>query len=130
MNDRTHKLQKIQNRIVATAALLLLLLLATSGHGQERTVSGMVDTLDGPLMGAAVVLKGTDIGVATDQEGKFVFPQPLDQDDVLVISYLGYETFEQTISANTSYIRPFMEDIAVVIVGAARTAAIKSSIKE
>ena len=127
MKDRTNKFGINLSSLFGMAALIILLLSASNSYAQERTVSGQVSTLDGPLMGAAVVLKGTAIGVATDYEGKFVFPKTLNEDDVLVFSFLGYETYEQTIGPETSYIRPFLEDMAVVIVGAARTTASNTS---
>jgi len=90
-------------------------------QNKERTVTGVVSSLDGPLLGAYVVLKGTTIGVTSNEDGSFTFPRKLKENDVLVVSYLGYKNSEVTITRNTSFIEPFLEDIAVVIVGALRT---------
>ena len=87
----------------------------------ERTVTGVVNTLDGPLLRATVVLKGTAIGVSTNENGAFTFPQKLKENDVLQVSYLGYENKEITINADTTIVTPFLEDIAIVIVAALRT---------
>jgi len=60
-------------------------------------VKGIVQDNHGPLPGVSVLLKGTVIGTETDFDGNFTFPKPLKAGDVLLISYLGYETVEITI---------------------------------
>ena len=47
-----------------------------------------------PMQGASVVVKGTTIGCFTDEEGRFSFSEPLKEGDVLIISFVGYETQE------------------------------------
>lgn len=47
-----------------------------------------------PLPGVNVVLKGTTVGVATDRDGRFEFPQQLEKGDVLVFSFIGLVTKE------------------------------------
>lgn len=64
-------------------------------------VKGKVIDEDGlPLPGVSVVLKGSDIGVSTDLEGKFIFPKALEVGDVLVFNYLGYDTKSYKIAQN------------------------------
>ena len=43
-----------------------------------------------PLIGASVVIDGTNKGVATNVDGKFALKLP--PDTSLVISYIGYKT--------------------------------------
>ncbi|WP_149274808.1 carboxypeptidase-like regulatory domain-containing protein [Pareuzebyella sediminis] len=52
----------------------------------------VIDEDNLPLPGVSVVLKGSDIGVSTDLEGKFEFPKALKVGDILVFNYLGYDT--------------------------------------
>ncbi len=59
---------------------------------QQKLLTGVISDEAGPVPGANIVLKGTSIGVASDFDGRFEFPQALKEGDVLVISYLGYET--------------------------------------
>ena len=87
----------------------------------ERIVTGVVQSSDGPLIGAAIILKGTSTGVSSNEKGEFTFPKELKENDVLVISYLGYETNEFTITSDSAYIEPFLEDIPIVIVATLRT---------
>ncbi|KAA2218469.1 carboxypeptidase-like regulatory domain-containing protein [Maribacter flavus] len=65
------------------------------------TVRGTVlDETDLPLPGVNVILKGTSIGTTTDYDGKFEFPQKLEANDVLVFSYIGYDTKEYKVAAS------------------------------
>lgn len=92
-----------------------------NAQSKERTVKGVVSTTDGLLPQATVMLKGTNIGVATKDDGSFTFPRKLKKDDVLVVSYLGYKDREITINESTSFIKPFLDDISLVIVADLRT---------
>ena len=58
------------------------------------TIKGtVVSGEDGlPLPGASVVLQGSTIGVQTDFDGNFKFPQALKKGDVLIVSYVGTES--------------------------------------
>lgn len=93
---------------------------AVQAQNEERIVSGVVNSVDGPIMGATVVLKGTTIAIPTNASGEFVFPKPLKEKDVLVVSYLGYENVEVTIGAETTYVEPIFKDNPIVIYGALR----------
>ncbi|WP_178987813.1 carboxypeptidase-like regulatory domain-containing protein [Winogradskyella schleiferi] len=52
-------------------------------------VNGTVMESDLPLPGANVVLQGSTIGIATDFDGNFEFPEKLKIGDVLIVSYVG-----------------------------------------
>ena len=55
-------------------------------------VEGIVSDESEPLPGVSILLQGTTQGTETDFAGKFKFPEPLKKGDVLIFSYLGYET--------------------------------------
>ena len=67
-----------------------LRLLPKSGGGK---VSGIVTDANGPAVGAAVFVKGGTSGVTTDMDGEFTVTG-LKNDDVIVVSLLGYQTQE------------------------------------
>lgn len=70
---------------------------------ESYTVRGTVlDEEDLPLPGVNVILKGTSIGTTTDYDGKFEFPQQLEANDVLVFSYIGYDTKEYKVKGSES----------------------------
>jgi len=66
---------------------------------QEQVVRGIViDPIDKYAMpGVNVLQKGTTNGTVTDAEGKFKFPTRVKAGDVLVFSFIGYETQEYVI---------------------------------
>lgn len=66
----------------------------------------VVDVKGDPLVGVAVVLRGTTTGTATDVKGNFVFMVP--KDSVLVFSYLGFKKKE--VKVVKSPIRVVMEE--------------------
>lgn len=76
------------------ALLLFVGISLQSAFAQDRVVSGTVSGDDGsPVVGAAVVLKGTTIGAFTDDLGKFKLSVP-DGMNELVVSFLGMKSTE------------------------------------
>ncbi len=69
-------------------ALLLTVGLVTSA----QTVSGIVMSDDGPLLGATVVVKGISNGVSTDFDGNFSINAPADA--ILEVSFVGFSTLD------------------------------------
>ncbi|WP_462225267.1 carboxypeptidase-like regulatory domain-containing protein [Flavobacterium sp.] len=61
---------------------------------KKISVEGIVSDPKGPLPGAYIYLKGTTISAQTDLDGKFKFPIPLKINDVLVVSFIGYNNKE------------------------------------
>lgn len=124
MKTQRNSIQHNSLKILCSVSFIMVFwLLASPMYAQstDRTVTGVVRSLDGPLLGATIVLKGTTIGVTSNETGAFVFPKKLKENDVLVVSYLGYKNREITIRKTTSYIEPFLEDIAVILHGDLRT---------
>ncbi|HPO64366.1 MAG TPA: TonB-dependent receptor [Bacteroidales bacterium] len=66
-------------------------------HAQRAPISGKVteEKSGAPVVGASVVLKGTQQGTLTDADGNFRINAQ--KGDVLVISFVGYETQEVTV---------------------------------
>lgn len=71
-------------------------------NGEYIIAGTVIDELKIPLPGVAVVLKGSTIGVSTDADGKFKFPQPLKEGDVLVFSFIGFTSEELKVSKKIS----------------------------
>ncbi|WP_282112795.1 carboxypeptidase-like regulatory domain-containing protein [Maribacter stanieri] len=62
-------------------------------YQEKYTLGGTIlDEANEPLPGVNVILKGTTVGIQTDFDGKFEFPQQLKENDILVFSFIGYET--------------------------------------
>lgn len=120
-----------QNKTLKTFGFALVLMMTlftfntafsqTTEVTQERTIKGLVSNEDGPLPGANITLDGTRVGAVTDDEGKFTFPKKLKTGDVLVFSYLGYETQKVTITDKTSFITLELTPDMVEMIGAIDT---------
>tara|TARA_R100000935_G_scaffold26814_1_gene46898 strand:- start:94406 stop:94807 length:402 start_codon:yes stop_codon:yes gene_type:complete len=133
MKTLSISMQQNKLNISLVLAILLGLCLFTNpvnAQNNERTVTGVVSSLDGPLLGATIVLKGTTIGVSSNEAGAFTFPKKLKENDILVVSYLGYKNKEVTINRVTTYIEPFLEDNPVLLYGALRTDTSESTPKK
>lgn len=123
---KTQIISKQNNTLKFLFLISIMMLMATFANpalaqNDEHTVSGVVKSMDGPVSGASIVLKGTSIWATSDDDGFFTFPQTLKVNDILVITSLGYYDQEVVIAQDGQYIEPFMEDVNVVIVGALRT---------
>lgn len=89
---------------------------------QEVLLTGSIVEESGPLPGANIVLKGTTIGTSTNFDGKFEFPKPLKEGDILVVSYLGYVTKEIKINKAQTELNAILninmeEDLSCVLLG-------------
>lgn len=68
-----------------------------SDSGQPITVRGTVTDQNGePIIGASIQIKGTSAGTITDVDGNFSMAAKTGQ--VLVISYIGYQSVEAKVS--------------------------------
>lgn len=88
-------------------------------------ISGTVyDTYGYPLIGAAVLLKGTTTGVSTDLDGKFEFELPAGpggENSILEFSCLGYRTKESEIGDRRVF-NVILEDESIAMEGTVVTA--------
>ena len=91
--------------------------------GQPVTVTGkVVDASGMPVIGAAVIIKGTTIGTSTGVNGDFSLQvPPPSADAVLEINYLGYEPIAQAVGSRTNItftLRESAVDVDAVVVTA------------
>lgn len=84
----------------------------------ERTIKGVIKSETGPLESASIILKGTNTGTTSDKNGEFKFPQPLKTGDILLVSYLGFETQEVKIKENMSFLNIVLTEDLLEFVGA------------
>ena len=85
---------------------------------EGKTIKGIVSDDKGPLESASVILKGTNTGTTTNAKGEFTFPKPLNTGDVLLVSFLGYETINVKIKDDTTFLRLTMTEDLLEFVGA------------
>lgn len=111
---RKHKLWKL------TVAMLPMLLLSFGVFAQEHKISGKIeDETQMPVPGVNVVIKGTTTGTITGVDGTFTL-QAADN-EVLVVTYIGYTTQEITVKGAGPYNIALQPDVVgldeVVVVG-------------
>ena len=78
------------NRSLKIAVYLLLLSLTSSLFAQGNLSGIVTDNEGNPLAGANVYLSGTELGSATDENGKYTIVNANTGNYTLVVSYLGY----------------------------------------
>lgn len=91
------------NRILQLACFLILLLTFSVNGFSQNTITGKVTSSDGsPLPKVSVMIKGTDNGTTTNENGEYTIK--VAAIGVLVFSSVGHVTKEATVSKGTSNI--------------------------
>jgi TonB-linked SusC/RagA family outer membrane protein len=98
-----------------------LLMMSFSIIQAQQTVKGNVKETEGTLLpGVSVIVKGTIIGTATDFDGNYIL-ENVKPKDVLVFSYMGFNTTSITVGNNTTINVVLTEDAQsldeVVLIG-------------
>jgi TonB-dependent starch-binding outer membrane protein SusC len=88
--------------------------------GKHKVTGRVIGAMDNnSIPGANVIIKGTTMGTTTDMNGNFSIE--LNENDILIISYIGYVTEEVSVGTNTSIEVKLVEDISkldeVVVIG-------------
>ena len=79
---------------------LTLFLLTTLGFSQNTISGTVVDEKNKPVVGANVFIDGTYDGASSDEKGHFSFTTDAKESQILVVSYLSFETIKVPIDAN------------------------------
>jgi len=113
---------------------LILVLSMQASFAQEKTVSGVVSDASGPIPGANVIVRGTNSGVQTDFDGKYVIRAK--QGDVLVFSFIGMDNSSITVGASSTVNVKLasgsqsLEEVVVVGYGTQRKRDVTGSISQ
>jgi len=108
----------MKNKLLLLTICLLIGSISTYAQNQ---ISGLItDTTGEPLIGASILIKGTNTGTVTDIDGKYELSLEANQ-KILVISYTGYEDQEITVGNRSTVDITLSESISlieeVVVVG-------------
>lgn len=102
---------------------------------QQKKITGIVSDKDGsPIIGANVIVKGTNNGTITDMEGRFSLEVPVNA--VLQISYIGYNTQSISIGNQTSLSVTLLDDtealdeVVVVAYGTQKARSVTGSMSK
>ncbi len=124
-------MKKCYMRVCNYCLLVMLLLVSGSLSAQTRTVSGVVtDNNNEPIMGATVIVKGTQNGSVTGPNGSYSIDAP--GDATLVFQYQG-NTTEVPVNNSTSVNAQIadanvLDDVIVVGYGTVRRGSITGSV--
>ena len=120
--------------ISARLTLSLLFLLALPLMLAAQTVKGVVTDQDGEtLIGVNVLIKGTSSGTVTDFDGNYELSVP-SSDAVLIFSYTGYTSVEETVGGRSSIDvvlatdAEVLEEVVVVGYGVVRKSDLTGSV--
>lgn len=96
---------------------LVGILMAAQSFAQSITVNGVVKDKTGEsVIGANVLIKGTTNGTITDFDGNFTLQA--NKNDILVISFIGYQSQELPVSSQMNIIlsddTQILEDVVVI----------------
>lgn len=116
-----------------TGALCICLFLCIiPANAQIKSTTGIVvdEESDEPLVGASITVKGTQQGCISDLNGRFTFHQTLSEQQILVVSYIGYQTTEVPVRHRMMEIRlrQNMHELDEVVVQVAYGTAQRKSI--
>ncbi len=114
---------------------MVIFLFASITYAQEKNITGNVTDQNGlPLPGVNIVVKGSTDGTQTDFDGNYAISASTG--DVLVFSYIGQKTLEQTIGlSNTLDVQmqddaQALEEVVVVGYGVQRKRDLTASISQ
>ncbi len=73
------------------------LLITIALNAQEQLTGVVLDENSIPLAGANIYIKGSYDGTISDGEGKFMLKPGKNENQILVVSFIGYQTYEKQI---------------------------------
>ncbi|WP_142784836.1 TonB-dependent receptor [Changchengzhania lutea] len=86
-------------KLLTFKLFMIFMLLASLNSMDAQEVKGTVlDDTSGPIPGVSVVVKGTTTGTTTDFDGNYLIDA--NNGDILVFSYVGYDTQELKVTGN------------------------------
>ncbi|MCG7857904.1 SusC/RagA family TonB-linked outer membrane protein [Flavihumibacter sp.] len=112
--------KRITMPLMARLLAFMLLFLAFDASAQKQITGKLLNSLNQPIVGATVMVKGTRQAVVTDEQGNFSLTLPAGS-NVLVVSNIGYASKEITVGDQTSLSISLDQDISglseVVVTG-------------
>ena len=94
------------NKYILSIKLILILCLSLQAQTSDIQIKVLTEAENEPLLGATVYFKALEKGAVTDFDGIATFTEIPDGQHQIIISFLGFETFETTIQipSNTALV--------------------------
>ncbi|RTE52059.1 TonB-dependent receptor [Arenibacter aquaticus] len=83
--------------------ITVILMFGVIGFASAQISGTVMDEDGGALPGASIVIKGSTMGTTTDFDGNFIIEAAMG--DILVVSYIGFETLEVPVDSTQMIIR-------------------------
>ena len=99
--SQTGRAAKLWSRMVAILCALFVVLSPGSAWAQNSVKGTVFDEAGEPIIGATVIVVGTQTGTSTDIDGKFML-QNIKKESVLQISFIGYQTVTVPVNGATN----------------------------
>ena len=100
--------RRTEDTLIKIGVICIYMLLSINlTYAQIKNITGIIIDEESrePLTGASVTVKGSRQGCISDLDGKFTLQQTLRGQQMLVISYIGYQTIEVPARHNMMEIR-------------------------
>jgi len=114
-------------------ALLVCVFTLLHSYAQDKTITGIIsDQYGGPLIGATISVKGSDVTTITDGAGKFSLRVPATS-KAIVVSYVGMQTKEVSLGNKDAFNISLadggstLSDVVVIGYGSAKRANLTSA---
>ena len=125
--------RRTEDTLIKIGVICIYMLLSINlTYAQIKNITGIIIDEESrePLTGASVTVKGSRQGCISDLDGKFSLQPTLPGQQMLVISYIGYQTIEVPARHNMMEIRlrPNVNELDEVVVQVAYGTALKRSI--
>jgi TonB-linked SusC/RagA family outer membrane protein len=112
--------------------MLFLTWAALNSYAQTRVIKGKVTDEKGlPLPGVTVTLKQTQLRTVANQDGNFTLNLGSSTSDVIVFSFIGYQSHEASIAGKTvidAQLLPLSKDLEEVVISALNIPRAKKSL--
>ncbi|MTE25746.1 TonB-dependent receptor [Winogradskyella ouciana] len=94
------------NKYLLSIKLILILCLSLQAQTSDIQIKVLTEAENEPLLGATVYFEALEKGAVTDLDGIATFTEIPDGQHQIIISFLGFETFETTIQipSNTAFV--------------------------
>ena len=126
-------MQKHKSRAKGFALFLGMMLMASGLLAQQRNISGTVKDVSGePIIGASVLVKGTNSGVITNIDGEYNLSVP-GSATTLTVRYVGKTPKDVAITGNVIHVvleddQKVLDEVVVIGYGTARRRDLTGSV--
>lgn len=112
-----------------------VLILPANHNSKNKTITGIVkDELGEPIIGASVMVKGTNYGTIADMDGRFMLSFPEKAGSKLVFSFVGMNSVEENLGNKRVFnvklksVDTILDEIVVVGYGTAKAKDLTGSV--